>query len=439
MTLVLAGPALGSWVLPGTGSAAQTAAALGTPSALRQSAATTSSVTLSWTAPSGPAPDAYEVSRNGVPTSCTPVSPTSCTDTGLTAGTTYSYTVTAALQRWRSRASATVPGTTTAPAPADATPPVVRSVDRADATPTAAPTVTWTVVFSEPVTGVGTADVALVPTGVTGARVTGVGGSGTTWTVTASTGTGGGSLGLNVLDDDSVQDAAGNPLAGPGTGNGAFAGQTYALDRSAPTVTVNQRSGQADPTNSASLGWTVVFSKPVTGFDVDDLVRTSGTGGTLSVSGTGPTYDVVLAGPLTDGAYALSVRAGAATDSTNAALTSLASTSTDATITYDGTRPTIRTATEASAQGNRETFSGTTSERGGTVVVTVVQSSTGAVVRTLTASVGTTATGGSYAWTVTTANPQDLAAGTSYGFSAAHTDAAGNASAPFPGATFTGN
>ena len=65
---------------------------------------------------------------------------------------------------------------------------------------------------------------------VTGAEVTGVSGNGDTYTVTVSTGTGSGTIQLEVWDDDSIQDAAGNPLGGPGQGNGDFtAGETYTV------------------------------------------------------------------------------------------------------------------------------------------------------------------------------------------------------------------
>ena len=64
--------------------------------------------------------------------------------------------------------------------------------------------------------GVDAADFALATSGVSGASITGVSGSGTTYTVTASTGTGDGTLGLNLVDNDSITDAAGNPLGGTG-------------------------------------------------------------------------------------------------------------------------------------------------------------------------------------------------------------------------------
>jgi MSHA biogenesis protein MshQ len=110
-------------------------------------------------------------------------------------------------------------------------PPTVVSINRAGADPTApASAVSWTVTFSESVTGVDAADFAIVPGGgVVGASITGVSGGGTTWTVTANTGGGTGTLGLNLVDDDTIINAVSTPLGGAGAGNGNFTGQVYTV------------------------------------------------------------------------------------------------------------------------------------------------------------------------------------------------------------------
>jgi hypothetical protein len=113
----------------------------------------------------------------------------------------------------------------------------VSSINRVTATPTNATSLQWTVTFAESVTGVGTADFALANSGLTSPSITGISGSGTTYTVTASTGTGNGTLGLNLVDDDSIVDGAGNKLGGTGTGNGNFTGQVYTVDKTVPTAT----------------------------------------------------------------------------------------------------------------------------------------------------------------------------------------------------------
>jgi hypothetical protein len=102
-------------------------------------------------------------------------------------------------------------------------PPFVLSSTRADPNPTSASSVDFTVTFSESVTGVDVSDFALTTTGVTGATVTNVSpSSGAVYTVTVDTGSGSGTLRLDVLDDDSIMDAATNPLSA-----GFTSGESY--------------------------------------------------------------------------------------------------------------------------------------------------------------------------------------------------------------------
>src|SRR5687768_9528755 len=71
-------------------------------------------------------------------------------------------------------------------------------------------------------------DFDLTTTGVSGAIVSGVSGSGAVYTVTVDTGSGNGTIRLDVLDDDMIIDAASNPLAG-----GFTSGEVYTIDKSA--------------------------------------------------------------------------------------------------------------------------------------------------------------------------------------------------------------
>lgn len=122
--------------------------------------------------------------------------------------------------------------------PSDVTPPTVVSINRADPNPTNLAAVDYTVTFSEPVTGVDTGDFSLATTGdVTGAAVSAVSADvlSATRTVTVNTGTGTlGTLRLDLVDNDSIEDGAGNDLGGTGTGNGNFTGQVYNIDKVAP-------------------------------------------------------------------------------------------------------------------------------------------------------------------------------------------------------------
>jgi hypothetical protein len=79
---------------------------------------------------------------------------------------------------------------------------------------TNATSVSFTVTFSEPVTGVDPTDFQLAATGTVGTTLTQVTPvSASVYTVTVSGITGNGTLGLNLVDDGSIRDVAGNPLA----------------------------------------------------------------------------------------------------------------------------------------------------------------------------------------------------------------------------------
>ena len=179
----------------------------------------------------------------------------------------------------------------------DAVAPNVSSIVRANADPTGAANVDFTVTFDSAVTGVDTADFSLTTTGITGASVTNVSGSGTTRTVTASTGSGAtGTLRLDVNNGASIQDLAGNALAAGFTG-----GQTYTIDRSAPAVQSVTRVN-ANPTRLASVDYTVTFTQGVTGVDMTDFALT-----TTGVSGTSITG---VTGASGSSSYVVSVNTG---------------------------------------------------------------------------------------------------------------------------------
>ncbi len=178
----------------------------------------------------------------------------------------------------------------------DKTAPTVSSINRADANPTNANTVHFTVTFSESVSGVDSSDFALAASGVSGASISSVNGSGNSYTVTVSTGSGSGTLGLNLVDDDSITDAAGNKLGGAGTGNGNFTGQVYTIDKTPPTVS-SINLADANPTNAVTVHFTVTFSESVSGVDSSDFaLAASGVSGAsiTNVSGSGSSYMVTV-------------------------------------------------------------------------------------------------------------------------------------------------
>ncbi len=140
--------------------------------------------------------------------------------------------------------------------------PYVESISIASPNPTSAGNdVSWTVVFSESVTGVDLSDFALTAGGaVAGASLTSITGSNTTWVVSAYTGTGEtGTLRLDLRDDDSITSSTGDVLGGPGSGNGDFSGGVYTLAVPAPILTKEVSS------TAATLGDVVTFTIKVTG------------------------------------------------------------------------------------------------------------------------------------------------------------------------------
>lgn len=106
----LATPAVAAWVTSGTGTTALAATSLLPPTGVVATGAA-STVDLTWTAPANPAGAVFRVVRSpgAVTLACTS-SP--CQDSGLAAGTTYTYAVSVALAGWAS-AAVTASATTT--------------------------------------------------------------------------------------------------------------------------------------------------------------------------------------------------------------------------------------------------------------------------------------------------------------------------------------
>jgi predicted outer membrane repeat protein len=116
----------------------------------------------------------------------------------------------------------------------------------------------------------------------------------------------------------------------------------FELDTTPPSVTINQASGQADPTTDSTIHFTAVFNEPVTDF-TDSDVTLSGTAGATTADVTeiapndGTTYDVAVSGRTTNGTVIASIPANAAKDI--ALNGNTASTSTDNTVTFNA--PTV--------------------------------------------------------------------------------------------------
>jgi hypothetical protein len=255
----------------------------------------------------------------------------------------------------------------------------------------------WTVTFSEPVSGVVTANFALTTNpGIIGTptitSVTASGGSpSATWTVLTSeagvTGSDVGSIGLNLTSRAGITDAATNALSAALP----ITGQLYTYDTTAPTVTSvssplangTYRAGQVVPV-------TVTFSEPVTvstSGGTPTLTLTTGSPATTQVgysSGSGSTtltftYTVAAGNTSADLDYstttALALNGGAITDAaTNNATLTLATPGTAGSLSanknlgIDTTAPTV-TVTAISNVLGLVRVSGTGEAGGGPVTV----------------------------------------------------------------------
>ena len=216
----------------------------------------------------------------------------------------------------------------------------VSSVNRVGAASTnTTGSVQFTVTFSASAANVTTGSFSLTTTGgITGASITSVSGSGTTFTVTVNVGTGEGTIKLNVTGTGITPTVSNVPFT---------TGQVYTIDRTAPTTTIV--SGPPTLTNSPSA--TFSFSSNETG-----TFETSIDGGGYAAS-TSPTTFTGFA----DGPHTFSVRAIDAAENVDGTPESYAwtvdATAPNTTITSNPTNP----STSSSA-----TFTFTSSEPGST-------------------------------------------------------------------------
>jgi CSLREA domain-containing protein len=170
----------------------------------------------------------------------------------------------------------------------------VVSLNRTGSNPTNSSTVTWQIVFADPVDGLTAGNFALVNTGLGGSPViSGVVASGTapstTWNISATTGTGEGTLGLDMVNDSGVTHAVTNL---------PFPGQVFNIDHVAPSTTSFKRqTPPTSPTSDDTLVFRATFSEDVTNVDTTDFAVT---GTTATVTGVSPAggsiYDVTVSG-----------------------------------------------------------------------------------------------------------------------------------------------
>ena len=214
----------------------------------------------------------------------------------------------------------------------DVTPPTV-TIDQAagQADSTNSLPIHFQALFSEPVLGFDLSDVSIGGSAAGGSAVVIDSGDHMTFDVWIANLTGDGTVTVTI-PAGVAHDAAGNAnLDSTSTDN------VVAYDATAPTVTIDQAAGQADPTASSSINFTAVFDEPVFGFGVAD-VTLSGTAPAASVesvtdSGDHMTYTVVVSGMTDSGTVIATIPGGAAHDAAGNA--NAASSSADNLVSYN--------------------------------------------------------------------------------------------------------
>lgn len=140
-------------------------------------------------------------------------------------------------------------------------------------------------------------------------------------------------------------------LPGPGSAGSLGANKNIVIDNGLPpSVTINQASGQADPTSTSPINFTAIFSEVVTGFDNSDVILGGTAGATSAVVSGGPTtYNVAVGGMTTSGTVVVSIPAGAAQDLVGNGNT--AGTSADNSVTFNLVSPTSVVISEFRTRG----------------------------------------------------------------------------------------
>lgn len=184
----------------------------------------------------------------------------------------------------------------------DASPPAATTITPATTGPTNASSVSFTVTFSEVVSGFNNAsDVVVAHTGTANSGVN-ISGGPETYTVNVTGLSGTGSFTLAVASNSDVVDGASNPL------EDSVTSASVSIDRTAPTVTLASTAG--NPVNGA-ITVSAALSETSTNFVVGDISTVNAA--VSNFSGSGTSYSFTLT-PDDDGLFSATVNAGTFTD-----------------------------------------------------------------------------------------------------------------------------
>nr|WP_315217028.1 Ig-like domain-containing protein [uncultured Duganella sp.] len=308
--------------------------------------------------------------------------------------------------------------------------PAVSSIVRAAAAPgtvaASATSVSYTVTFSQSVTGVGASDFALTASGTAAGTIQSVTGSGDTYTVTVNGISGDGTLRLDLnASGTGIQNGSSVAIVG-----GHTAGQTYTLDHTAPAApSAPAMSPGSDSGSSPSDAVTSDTTPTITGTAEANATVALFDGatqvGTTTADGSGNWS--ITSSALGDGSHTLTARTTDAAGNVSAAGSALAvviDTSAAAPAT-----PSLASASDGGTQGDGITNTATPTITGtaeANAAITLYDTDGVTVVGTATAN-------GSGAWSIATGTLADGA----HTLTAVQTDRAGNVSAASAGLSLT--
>jgi hypothetical protein len=246
------------------------------------------------------------------------------TSIALAAGGTYSFSATATDLVGTSPSSGALPVTIYAPLGVT----INQAVGQGD--PAAGSPINFTVLFSNPVGNFLSSDVSLAGSTASGFLVATVTGSGTTYNVAVTGMTGAGTV-VPWIPAGVASDAGGNlNTASTGSDNSVTFDPTIG-----PSVIINSAAGQADPTGTSPINFSVTFSAPVSGFGPNGVVLSGTAGATTAVVTTlsSSSYNVAVSGMTSSGTVIASLLPNAAIGISGGHPTA-ASTSTDNSVTF---------------------------------------------------------------------------------------------------------
>lgn len=229
--------------------------------------------------------------------------------------------------------------------------------------PTNTNSATFRLVFSEPMRAASLTAGDITISGTSGSVTTLTQIDSRTWDVTVT--------GMTSGDTVTASLGAGKATDLADNGNTASTSTDNAItyDSSQPTITINQKAGQPDPTNVNSASFTITTSEALTSFVASDLA-VSGTSGTVTsfTQLNATTYEATITSMTSGETAKLSLAAGQVTDTAGNGNT--ASTSTDNAVTYDSTTPAV-TISPRTTNDTTPALSGTVNDPTATIQVTV--------------------------------------------------------------------